>query len=94
VAGEQLLIQRRNRSVAVLIGSTEMKRLQRLFEASRPLVVVLGQDADFLRQVEAGEVYPSMAAFGLWCGWEKLSTLADEIAANRECASYCAEVAP
>jgi prevent-host-death family protein len=92
VAGERFLIRRRNRPVAVLIGSTELERLQRLSETAHRLAVILGQDGDLLQQVEAEEVHPAMAAFGLWSGVEELATLADEIAANRERPSSRAEV--
>jgi prevent-host-death family protein len=92
VAGERFLIRRRNRPVAVLIGSTELERLQRLSETAHRLAVILGQDGDLLQQVETEEVHPAMAAFGLWSGVEELATLADEIAANRERPSSRAEV--
>jgi len=84
VAGERFLIKRRSRPVAVLIGSVELERLQRLSESARRLAEVLGQDAELLRQVEEGEVHPAMAAFGLWREAEDLAELADEIAANRD----------
>ena len=93
MAGERFLIRRRNRPVAVLIGSTELERLQRLSETAHRLAVILGQDADLLQQVEAEEVHPAMAAFGLWRGVKELATLADEIADNRERQSSRAEVA-
>ena len=86
-------IQRRSRPVAVLVGSTELERLQRLSETAHRLAVVLGQDTDLLAQVEAGEAHPAMAAFGLWREVEHLSTLADEIDANREGQPSRAEVA-
>lgn len=83
-AGERFLIHRRNRPVAVLIGSTELERLERLSDTAHRLAMVLGQDADLLGQVQAREIHPAMAAFGLWRGVQELATLADEIAANRE----------
>ena len=91
--GERFLIRRRNRPVAVLIGSRELERLQRLSEMAHRLALVLGQDADLLRQVEADEVHPAMAAYGLWRDVEDLATLADEIAAERERPSSRTEVA-
>ena len=66
VAGERFLIRRRNRPVAVLIGSTELERRQRLSETAHRLAVVLGQDAKLLQQVEAEEVHP--ARLPLACG--------------------------
>ena len=83
-AGERFLIRRRNRPVAALIGSVELERLERLSETAHRLALVLGQDAELLRQIEAGEVHPAMAAFGLWRDEEELAGLAEEIAANRQ----------
>jgi hypothetical protein len=48
------------------------------------LALALGQDAALLRQVEAEEVHPAMAAYGLWRDEPELSALVDEIAANRQ----------
>ena len=84
MAGERFLIRRRNRPVAALIGSTELERLERLSETAHRLALVLGQDAELLRQVEAEEIHPAMAAFGLWREEPDLATLTDEIAANRK----------
>jgi antitoxin (DNA-binding transcriptional repressor) of toxin-antitoxin stability system len=58
-AGERFLIRRRDRSVAILIGSTELERM------ARRLALVLGQDAALLEQIEAGKAHPAMAAYGL-----------------------------
>lgn len=83
-AGERFLIRRRERPMAVLISSTELERLERTSQAARRLALALGQDAELLRQVEAQEIHPGMAAFGLWRDEEELATLADEIYANRQ----------
>jgi hypothetical protein len=48
------------------------------------LALALGQSAELLEQIEAGEAHPIMAAFGLWANEEDLADLADEIYANRE----------
>lgn len=82
-AGERFVVQRRNRPVAALIGAAELERLERLAENARRLALALGQDADLLRQVEAEQAHPAMAAFGLWRDQEELSGLADEIEENR-----------
>jgi prevent-host-death family protein len=92
MAGEQFLIRRRNRPAAVLIGSAELERLQRLSETTRRLAMALGQDADLLAQVEAERIHPAMAAYGLWRDVEDLAGLADEIAANRKRRSSRSEV--
>ncbi len=83
MAGERFLIRRRDRPMAALIGSTEWERLERLSEMTGRLAMALGQDSELLRQVEAAEIHPAMAAFGLWREQEELATLAQEIAANR-----------
>ena len=83
MAGERFLIRRRNRAAAALIGSAELERLERLSQAARRLALALGQDEELLGEVEAERVHPAMAAFGLWRDQKELSTLAEEIAANR-----------
>lgn len=93
VAGERFLIRRRNRPVAVLIGSAELERLQRLSETAHRLATALGQDVELLKRIEAEEVHPAMAAFGLWRDVDDLATLSAEIAANRRAQSPRAEVA-
>jgi prevent-host-death family protein len=92
VAGERFLIRRHNSPVAVLIGSGDLERLERLSETAQRLAVLLGQDTDLLEQVEAEIIHPAMAAFGLWQDAEDLATLADEIVTNRERPSSRAEV--
>jgi prevent-host-death family protein len=83
-AGERFLIRRRNRPVAVLIGSSELERLERMSQIAHRLAAVLGQDAALLKQVEAQEVHPAMAAYGLWRDAPELETLADEIRSRRQ----------
>lgn len=83
-AGERFLIRRRSRPVAVLIGSGELERLERMSRVAHRLALVLGQDAALLKQVEAQEVHPAMAAYGLWRDEPELVALADEIRANRQ----------
>lgn len=83
-AGERFLIRRRQRPMAVLISSTELERLERTSDAAQRLALALGQDAELMRQVEAEEIHPAMAAFGLWQDQADLDALAQEIYANRE----------
>jgi prevent-host-death family protein len=83
-AGECLLIRQRERPMAVLISSADLERLERTSRAAQRLAMALAQDADLRRQVEAGEVHPAIAAFGLWREEADLETLADEIYANRQ----------
>lgn len=82
-AGERFLIRRRDHPVAVVIGSEELERLDRMSSLARRLALALGQDPDLLAQIEAGEVHPAMAAYGLWRDQEDLASLADEIRDNR-----------
>ena len=81
--GERFLIQRRSRPVAVLIGASELERLERLSEVTDQLALALGQDPELLRRIAEGKAHPVMAAFGLWRDEEDLATLTDEIYANR-----------
>jgi prevent-host-death family protein len=90
--GERFLIQRRERPVAVLISVTELERLERTSQAARRLALALGQSAELLGQIEAGEVHPAMASFGLWRDEDELADLAGEIYANRQSQPSRAEV--
>ena len=65
-AGGRFQIQRRERPVAVLIGTEELERLERTSQVARQLAAALGQDEALLAAIERGEAYPAMAAFGLW----------------------------
>jgi prevent-host-death family protein len=82
-SGERFIIRRREKPLAVLIGTTELERLERTAQLGQKLAFALGQDADLLEQIEAGEVHRTMAAFGLWQDELDLVSLADEIEANR-----------
>ena len=82
-AGERFLIRRRDRPVAVVIGSDELERLERLSSLASRLALALGQDPDLLAQIENGEAHPAMAAFGLWRDQEDLASLSQEIEDNR-----------
>jgi len=83
VGGERFLIERRRRPVAVVLGPEEFERLERSAASARRLAATLGQSEGLLRDIEAGEVHPAMAAFGLWREEEDLAGLADEIRADR-----------
>jgi antitoxin (DNA-binding transcriptional repressor) of toxin-antitoxin stability system len=76
--GERLLIERRERPLALLIGAGEMQRLERASRTTLRLAPAFGQDAELLRRVEAAETHPAIAAFGLWPDTEDLVDLADE----------------
>jgi prevent-host-death family protein len=82
-AGERFMIRRRNRPVAILIGSDDLERLERMSQLAYRMAQVLGQDETLLKQVEGQEAHPAMAAYGLWRDEPDLATLADEIEANR-----------
>jgi prevent-host-death family protein len=83
-AGERFLIRRRSHPVAVLIGSGELDRLERMSQMAHRLALLLGQDAALLKQVEEEKVHPAMAAYGLWRDESDLDALGDEIQTNRQ----------
>ncbi len=83
-AGERFVIRRRERPVAVLLSVAELERLERSSKAIYQLALALGQSAELLKQIEAGEVHPAMAVFGLWAHKEEFTNLTDEVYANRE----------
>jgi prevent-host-death family protein len=83
VSGERFIIQRRDRPVAVLIGTAELERLERTSRAARQLALALGQSEAILEKVERRELHPAMAAFGLWRDEPDLATVADEIITER-----------
>ncbi len=82
-SGSRFLIRRRQKPVAVVIGTAELERLERASRIGRRLALVLGQDKDILVEVETGQVHPAMAAWGLWEKDEDLASLADEIDQGR-----------
>jgi prevent-host-death family protein len=82
-SGERFIIQRRERPVAALIGTTELERLERTSRAARRLALALGQGEAILDKIERHELHPAMAAYGLWRDESDLADLADEIAAER-----------
>ena len=83
-SGERITIRRRERPLAVLIGATELDRLERSAQMGQRLALALGQDPSLLSQIEQGELHPAMAAYGLWKDEEELAGLPDEIAINRQ----------
>jgi len=82
-SGERFIIQRRERPVAALIGTTELERLDRTSHAARRLALALGQGEAILDKIERRELHPAMAAYGLWRDETDLAELTDEIAAER-----------
>jgi len=83
-SGERFVIERRLRPVAVVLGAEELARLERSANLARRLAVAMGQHPELVQRIEAGEVHPAMAAFGLWADEADLANLAEEIAANRQ----------
>lgn len=81
--GERFIIQRRERPVAALIGTTDLERLERTSRAARRLALALGQRQAILDKIERRELHPAMAAYGLWRDEPDLADLADEIVAER-----------
>jgi prevent-host-death family protein len=94
LSGERFRIRRRERPLAVLINAVELEQLQRQAEAAQRLALALGQDLELLKQIEAGEVHPAMAAFGLWRDEPDLDGLVDEIYQNRQQQGSRSRIAP
>jgi len=82
-SGERFLIRRRERPAAVLISTAELERLERGSQAAHRLALALGQSAELMQEIDAGEVHPAMAAFGLWSDAVELEVLSDDIDAHR-----------
>lgn len=82
-SGERFIIQRRERPVAVVIGTTELESLERNSRAARRLALALGQKEAILEKVERRELHPAMAAYGLWRDEADLAELVDVIIAER-----------
>lgn len=87
-SGERFLIRRRERPLAVLIGATELENLERGSRVAHRLALALGQSAELMKEIEAGEAHAAMAAFGLWGDEADLDALADEVYANRRRQTY------
>lgn len=78
-AGERIVIQRRDRPVAVLISPEDLERLERSAQAARRLALALGQDAALVAEIERGQAHPAMAGFGLWADEPDLDRLVAEM---------------
>ena len=83
-AGERFIIQRRGRQLAALISVDDLAQLERARAMMRRLALSLGQTPEILDKIEAGEMHPAMAAFGLWADEDDLTDLADAIRTNRD----------
>ncbi len=83
ISGERVLIRRRERPVVVLIGASELERLERASQAARRLAEALGQDPLILQQIDQQLLHPAMAAFGLWQDDPTFEDLVEGIAAER-----------
>jgi antitoxin (DNA-binding transcriptional repressor) of toxin-antitoxin stability system len=81
--GERFIIQGRDRTLAALIGTTELERMDRTSRAAHRLALALGQSEVVLEKVQRCELHPAMAAFGLWRDASELADLAEEIADER-----------
>ncbi|MFQ5614408.1 MAG: type II toxin-antitoxin system Phd/YefM family antitoxin [Anaerolineae bacterium] len=71
--GERLIVLRRGKAVAALIGIEDLRRLEKL-------------DADETHN-EGGNAHPIMRAFGGWAGRTDIDELLAEIYADREVAT-------
>lgn len=82
-SGERIVIRRRTRPIAALIGIEELKKLEQSANLGRQLAFALGQDPEILDKIADGKLHPAMAAAGLWKDEEDLADLEAEIYANR-----------
>jgi prevent-host-death family protein len=76
--GERFAIQRRGRTLAILVGADEFTRLERTAKRDVNLARALGQDEALLERIERGEIHPAMAAFGLWRDEDDLEISRDD----------------
>ncbi len=82
-AGERIMIQRRERPVAVLLSPGELERLERTSRIARRLALALGQEEKLLERIETRDLHPVMAAFGLWRDDPDLASLDENIRLER-----------
>ncbi len=78
-SGERIVIQRRDKPVAVLISPDELEHLERSVQAARRLALALGQDAALVGEIERQSVHPAMAGFGLWVDEPELDHLVEDL---------------
>ena len=82
-AGERFVIQRREHSLAVLLSSAELARLERTARMTLQLARALGQSDELLREIEEGKAHPLLAAYGLWADEEQTADLAEQVKRQR-----------
>ena len=82
-SGERLVIERRKRPVAVVVGPDDLARLERAAELGHDLARALGQSEEILQQIERDELHPAMAAYGLWRDKDELDDIMDDVIAAR-----------
>ncbi len=85
-SGERIVIQRRERAVAVLISPADLEKLDHAAQSARRLALALGQDAGLLDQIGRGKAHPAMAGFGLWAEEPDLEDLVEKIYQTRQSA--------
>lgn len=81
--GERVLIKRRTKPVAILIGADELERLERSANLGRQMALALGQNPSILEQIDKGLLHPAMVAYGLWKDEDDLAHLEAEVYENR-----------
>ncbi|MCL4490062.1 MAG: type II toxin-antitoxin system prevent-host-death family antitoxin [Chloroflexi bacterium] len=82
-AGERIIIQKRDRELAALVSVAELERLEQLSRSPYSSARSLGQQEKLLNQIEAGQLHPAMAAFGLWQDEDELDDLTEQVYANQ-----------
>jgi prevent-host-death family protein len=83
-SGERFVILRRERPLAAIIGVGELVRLERAAEMARRLAQTLGQSKQLLESIEAGQVHPAMAVYGLWEEDSDLAEMEEAVKKNRQ----------
>jgi len=83
-AGERFIIQRREKPLAALISIETLEKIERSYESTQRLVKALGQSDEILQKIQAGDLNPVMAAFGLWKDEKDLESLAEKVRKNRD----------
>jgi len=83
-SGERIVIRRRSRPIAVLLGIDDLEKLEQSADLGRQMAFALGQDPAILDKIAEGKLHPIMAAFGLWKDEDDLAGLDAEIEATRQ----------
>ncbi len=82
--GEQFLIRRRQKPVAILVDPSTFAQLERQAQMAQHLAMSLGQSEAILQQIEEQTAHPAMVAFGLLQDETDFDNLTTEILSARQ----------